>query len=489
MARDVVVSCLSFAPSDVDLEKTVAVANPLKGLFKKKKASKSRRAPPANLAAEQPNISDLFQQTARRSGSSDEARLPRFQSTAADQLDVGRGDRFAQVRLKVRNAFTPSQPVSDRRFFAGRKDVLAQMIRALEDQRQHLVIYGERGIGKTSLLHILTQAAREARYIVVYWSCGSASNFDETFRAAAAEIPLLFHGGFSPTATESETGSSFADLLPPGRTSPRIFGELCAKITGTRVLIILDEFDRCESAEFRREIAELIKILSDRSVRAELVIAGVAADLAELVEHIPSIRRNIHTFKVPLMTPEEVRDLVDTGTRTSGLLFAADATKFVEHAACGSPYLAALICHHASLGAVDAKRAEVVVTDVRAGVAQATTDLRDRIPRAVQRQVNRLLEKGAARPLAVLAAASMAAAGDFDDRDIEKASQTTSEATLCKRLCQEIASDDGLIATVEVDGRTRYRFAEEGLPPYLWLLQLAEDGSATEVSDKRVVGA
>ena len=123
-------------------------------------------------------------------------------------------DRFAAVRAKLRHAFTPSQPVADRRLFAGRDDVLKTIIRSIEDQRLHVVLYGERGIGKTSLLHILTQAAGEARYIVVYTSCGANSNFDETFRAAAAEIPLLFHSGFSPTGSEAEKGSSLADLLP-----------------------------------------------------------------------------------------------------------------------------------------------------------------------------------------------------------------------------------------------------------------------------------
>jgi Cdc6-like AAA superfamily ATPase len=458
----------------------VPLANPFKSLFRRKtkpKAAKAAKTSPresARAALSDPNISDLFQRPQRRSSASQASSLPRFQSTAGDFLEGGRADRFAQVRLKVRDAFTPSQPISDRRFFAGRQGVLTQMIRSLEDQRRHLVIYGDRGIGKTSLLHVLAEAAREARYIVVYWSCGAASSFDETFRSAAGEIPLLFHSGFSPTASEAETGASLADLLPPGPISPRVFGELCAKITGTRALIILDEFDRCQSGEFRREIAELIKILSDRSVRVELIIAGVAADLAELVEHIPSIRRNIQTFRIPLMTDDEIRNLVETGTRTSGLLFQPDAQHFVVSTACGSPYLASLICHHASLSAVDARRAEVLAEDVGQGITVAVDELRHRLPRTLQNQVNRLVAKGAGRALAVLAAASLSASGDFDDRAIEQVASSTSEATLCKRLCQEIAADDGIVRAHEYDGQRRYSFVEEGLPAYLWLLNASE---------------
>ena len=75
-----------------------------------------------------------------------------------------------------------------------------------------------------------------------------------------------------------------ADLLPAGPLSPRLVADLFAKLTGTRLLVVLDEFDVCESPDFRRNIAELIKNLSDRSIRTQLVIAGVAADLTELVQ-------------------------------------------------------------------------------------------------------------------------------------------------------------------------------------------------------------
>ena len=51
-------------------------------------------------------------------------------------------------------------------------------------------------------------------------------------------------------------GESLADLLPNEQLTPRKSGDLCARLTGTRVLIILDEFDRAESASFRRDIAE-----------------------------------------------------------------------------------------------------------------------------------------------------------------------------------------------------------------------------------------
>ena len=218
-------------------------------LFRRDKAKRAI-ASTRVAAVVQPLVRDAGRKANQRDS------LPRFHSMASDQFSGRTADRFSAIRAKLRQAFTPSQPVNDRRMFAGRDEVLTTMIRAIEDQRLHAVLYGERGIGKTSMLHMLTQAAREARYIVVYSSCGANSTFDETFRAAAADIPLLFHSGFAPTTSEAEKGATLADLAPEGPLSPRKFGDLCSKLTGTRVLIILDEFDRCESGAFRRDVRE-----------------------------------------------------------------------------------------------------------------------------------------------------------------------------------------------------------------------------------------
>src|SRR3546814_8733355 len=71
-----------------------------------------------------------------------------------------------------------------------------------------------------------------------------------------------------------------------------------------------DEFDRATSRSFRRSIAELIKNLSDRSARVQLVVAGVAANFMELIEHIPSIRSNVLNLELPRMDDSEVDEML-----------------------------------------------------------------------------------------------------------------------------------------------------------------------------------
>jgi Cdc6-like AAA superfamily ATPase len=396
--------------------------------------------------------------------------FPRFQFTAGDQLDPKLADRFAGVRMRLRNAYTPSQPITDRRMFAGRTEVLTTLIRALEDQRLHSVLYGERGIGKTSLLHVLTQAAREARYLVVYVSCGAASNFDEVFRTVAAGIPLLYHADYGPTNPESEKGSTIADLLPPEPLSARMASDMLARVTGTRVLVVLDEFDRCESAAFRRSIAELLKNLSDRSVRVQLVIAGVAANLAELVEHIPSIQRNVFALQVPVMMASEVRHLVKNGADTCGLTFDDGATKFIVNVANGLPYLASLLSHHAGLIAVDDGRLAVTTDDVSAAIAEALSELRGRISKRSQIQIANSVNDKSQRTLGVLAGAAQSAGGQFNMDDIAAMAQSDEVAAKCKALVESLADSGMLIEADEDEFGPCYRFIEESVPAYLSLL-------------------
>lgn len=439
---------------------------------------KKRKQKPAKDSAQRVRmpLPDLFQQAPQQASN---VALPSFSVSAADQPNR-RNDRFGALRMKVRSAYTPSQPVFDRRMFAGRTAVLRSAIRAIEDQRLHLVIYGERGIGKTSLLHMLASAAREARYIVVYSSCGAASNFDETFRAVAADIPLLFHSGFAPTTQEAEAGNTLASLLPDRELLPRQFGDLCTKLTGTRVLIFLDEFDRVESVKFRRDLAELIKILSDRSVRVQLVIAGVAADLAELVEHVPSVRRNILAIPVPLMTPEEISELVAIGERASDISVPPVSRDYIVKISAGSPYIASLLSHHAALEAMDAERMEVLPADVAAGLEQALAELGSRISKHTMVQVRRLVDDTSADLLGVIASASLAGGGEFDLPLLDAKAAGAVKATRCRTIVNELASQQVLLQERDDGLGRRYSFIEDAVPTYLWFL--AQQQAFTETA-------
>lgn len=310
------------------------------------------------------------------------ARLPHFRDSARDQLREQGQDKFDRMRIRFRSAFTPAQPVVRRERFAGRTEALARLIGGIEDQRLHAILYGDRGIGKTSLLHILADTAREAGYVVLYESCDAGTGFDEMFRSVLAQIPQRYHGGITPADDAVEAGASLLDMAPSGALSPRHVTDLLAAVAGARVILMLDEFDRVTSADFRRGIAELIKNLSDRCARVQLVVAGVAANFTELVEHIPSIRRNVLNLELPRMADAEIEEMIALGAEESGLGFSASARLRIKVIAHGYPYIATLLAHHAGLKAIDDQADEVSLAHVSAAVDALEAYISPRPPEA-----------------------------------------------------------------------------------------------------------
>ena len=315
--------------------------------------------------------------------------LPRFMSSAADDLETEIAGRSARRRLALRDALAASQPVIGRENFAGRHDPMGRLINAIEEQRVHVVIYGERGMGKTSLAHVFAETAREARYLVIYASCGTGTNFSEIFRSIVARIPRVYHSAVLPNSPEAESKDCFDIMLPPGPFGARELADVLSGVMGTRVLIVLDEYDRVIDVNFRREVAELIKNLSDRAARVQLVITGVALNLDELIGYAPSIRRNIVGLPITGMSIDEMRDLLRLGERAANIQFSDEAVETIAAMAGGSPYLVRLLGHQSSLLALDSGRDRINEADARQAVDLVLKDWQASLPRRVQANLAR----------------------------------------------------------------------------------------------------
>lgn len=400
--------------------------------------------------------------------------LPRFAVDATDDIgDVAldmREQNPARARLALADALSASQPVTSRERLAGRADTLQSLIAAIEQQRAHVVLYGERGIGKTSLVHVFAETAREARYLVLYGSCGVEARFDDMFRTFAAGIPLLYNSTVSPTADEAEHNRSFADMLGPDPVDPRELADLFQKVVGTRIILVLDEYDRVADPAFRRDVAELIKNLSDRAARVQLLLTGVASNLDELIGFTPSIRRNIVGLAVGPMGDAELRDILSRAEDATGLAFAPDARALIVRMSGGSPYLVRLLGNRAAGRALDEGRALVGDADVIAGTEAVLAEWNSGLPRRVQAQLLRP-EVRRAWPLLIAAArASGTPDGWFGVHDVNLETDGADQVTIARTL-------DSFIGEVDLfdreqpagDRETRYRFRTQGLAQLLGL--------------------
>jgi len=380
-----------------------------------------------------------------------ESDLPQF-SRAGGRAS---GPTRASVDLaRLREAFTPSHPISNARRFAGRRELLERLIHLIEDQQLHVVLYGDRGIGKTSILRIVANLARNADYHVSYASCGSDTSFDSLFRQFGRELPLLYHNDFSPTHADVEAGRSFATLMPERELTVADVTGLLEKVGNTRVLLIIDEFDRVASPRMREQIAEVIKNLSDRGSPIQFFIAGVASNLTALVSHIPSIRRNLIGLPVAPLDEDETAQVLEAGAQQSGLGFSDEAAKAIGTLSRGLPYLAQLLGLHASFSAAKRGSAEVEPSDVSTAADRAEDEIGLRLSERGKRATQMAGENTGWRPLRTLAEQAMIANGRI----------STPEADILDPESREL-----LLEPMENDFDGGWQFQEEATIPYIWL--------------------
>ncbi len=429
------------------------------GLFRKEE-----RVGPAEAAPRPSSSAKTTPASGRKSS------LPRFRGTSIDKVSSG-ARALDKMRIRLRTAFTPSRPVIDSAMFAGRAGLLRTLIRSIEDQHLHVVLFGPRGIGKTSLVHILCHIAQEARYLVRYVSCGERTDFDELMRVILRDIPLLFHESYEPTSNEIEEGLSFADLVGEAPLTVALVSDLLLKISGTRLLIVLDEFDRASSSEFRRSIAELIKNQSDRGSRVQLVIAGVAQNMNEIIEHVPSIRRNIVGMQVPNMNDAEITELVENGQDTSGLEFSDEALHWICDLALGLPYLASLISQHAGFAALDREQTRVDRIDVQSAIGQALEEIDLRISPTNRYHIARAITDGREKEIGLLARVALQDSGRLTIAATERAIDLKVPGA---DYLSDLARRYQIVEPVADDPAGGFAFIDDGIPLYLWM-RLTQD--------------
>lgn len=402
----------------------------------------------------------------RQQPAQDASGLPSFRHAAGPISRRRTGMDARDARARIRDALTPSQPVSDPSRFAGRRELLEALIVAIEEQRLHFVLYGDRGIGKTSLLRILSGIAGEADYIVAYFSCGERTNFADFARRVTQRIPLLYHRGYQPGSEEIERGLNVSDLLPEGDVDVSQVGEILSNLDNTRVLFLLDEFDRAEAKEFRQAIAEFIKNLSDNGAPVQLVIAGIATDLSELIAQIPSIRRNLLGMVVPNMTDAEVAEMLDRTEEHTGLSFAPEARDLITLASIGLPYLVGLIAQHGAIVATSRDDLSVTKPDIREAIRKAKAELSGRIGTRTLHAIATATQRNELIELGKLAHGALRNGGLFPAEMISPD---------LKMAADEHGVIAGLIQPVQDDPLQRWQFIDDGASNYLWLSAITSE--------------
>lgn len=318
--------------------------------------------------------------------------LPRFRFLASD-MSLASANRIGSARAQalqsLREAFTPTQPKQSVHLFAGRRRELKRIVSAIEEWKAHVVIFGERGYGKTSLANVVVEIARQGGITVLSRSCASEITFEEMMRGFLRELPLPYRGVPGRAEGVLARQGNFASLLPEGSFGAMEVTDALRHLTDRHAIFRLDEFDRVRDDELRNQLAEAIKNLSDAGARVTFLIVGVADDLDQLLGKHPSIQRNIVGIHLSLMSEQDLLQLIMAGEKAANITFDDDVRRRVVALAQGLPYFAQLLALHCGQAAINdgsrRVRADHLLTAIDTVVMDAPPALERSYERAFRR--------------------------------------------------------------------------------------------------------
>lgn len=267
---------------------------------------------------------------------------------------------------EIYGAFSPGAPIKLQEDLSGREEQAGRLRSIILSAGEHALIYGERGVGKTSISNTfyssLTAPTRNVRAIHV--NCGDA------------DFATIWRKVFRRISAPAESGVRSLDQLYPSEiTADDIEVEFANFSLNELPIIVLDEFDRITDNRTKLLMTDLIKALSDHSSHAKLVLVGIAENAAELLVHHRSISRALKQVKMPRLSLEDLERIVTVRYNRCGMRIEDEALFQIAFLSRGLPYYSHLVGRHAALAALSEKRSLVKDDDVFAGLAEAVKEV------------------------------------------------------------------------------------------------------------------
>lgn len=329
-------------------------------------------------------------------------------------------DRLAQIQ-KISESFSPSAPIDQKALFAGRLSQFLEVATAVTQRGQHVILFGERGVGKTSLSTVISQAFEGDAITISSGTinCDKTMDFASLWRKVFREIPInkgITHGiGFISQPT-SQTGT-LADYLP-NKVTPDDVRHLLQRLGKT--ILVIDELDRLEKPEVTTLLADTIKNLSDHSVQTTLILVGVADSVDALISEHQSVERALVQIRMPRMTIDELNEIIDKGVANAGMTIESDARSKISSLSQGLPHYTHLLALHALQTAVKRDSMHVMTSDVTAAIDNALSKAQHSIISAYHKATSSQRENLYPQVILACAMAKTDSLGYFSAADVRE---------------------------------------------------------------------
>lgn len=401
--------------------------------------------------------------------------------TGRSAAELTEADRLDRLRI-VGETFRPAAPIDRRSLFSGRSEQISELFSIAAQPGQHAVIYGERGVGKTSLATVAAQMLSSANYLCARATCDVTDDFGTVWRKALEDLNLhTSRQGVGFGADVRTASTSAASLLGEDPVTPNAVRRAIERVARQKQLVVfIDEFDRLDEEDGRQLFADTIKTLSDRVGRVTIALIGVADSVSELMRQHSSVERALAQIHMPRMTRAELAEIATRGIEEARMSIRPDAVTKIATLSQGLPHYTQLLTQLAAQSALASRRIVVSARDVDGAVARALERAHQSVVEAYEDATADTRRSLYPQVLLACALAPENDFGLFTPSDVRGTlskilGRPTKTAAFARHLDELSGEERGRVLQKQGAGRTsRFRFVNPLLQPYVAMRGVSE---------------
>lgn len=233
----------------------------------------------------------------------------------------------------LREHLSPSRPIRSPEFLRGRTRNLEDIRRALVSEGRHIFIYGDRGVGKTSLAQTAAFQHQSSEQNPVLLTCDPGSTFYRIIQDLAVGLSRTDpRAAMSTTSTKAVAGwpsllsfekqqSVEHGRIPDLGSINEAVGvvEFLARRHSSSPVVVVDEFERIMTPDQRMLFADFIKQIGDRSVPLKLIFCGVGSSLDQLLDAHHSCYRYLTMISLERLGIDGRVEIIESARAAFGL--------------------------------------------------------------------------------------------------------------------------------------------------------------------------
>jgi len=259
--------------------------------------------------------------------------------------------QWQQLRFEAVRIFTPSTPIGVAELFSGRQQQIRRLIDTVAEPGRHAIVYGEPGVGKTSLAQVIQHVIPAGNHKLTYVrkAAFSSDTFSSIWMSIFRDIRFTMDIGEGPKSY------AVADAYQNGVTPSDVVRELSYFTPQDIPIIVIDEYNLVKAKDQSKQMAETIKAVSDEGLNVTIILVGISDTVENLVEGHGSLSRCSEEVLMPRMSSHEMQVLLESRMSRLKMKIQGDAKWKIINLAKGLPAFAHALGKGATLSTIDAR--------------------------------------------------------------------------------------------------------------------------------------